>query len=109
MRSFEVLTCDATRGSDCTRDDGYKVVFTSAPDAFPGGGYFPKTPQQLLRSFPLRPSNATHVRLRALTSQCTGGPLYAGEQDNDPRTTTDCPASFAGSQVQAAEFEIFSS
>jgi len=41
-------------------------------------------------------------------NQCTGSPLYAGEQDNDPRATTDCSASAAGRQVQAAEFQVFS-
>jgi hypothetical protein len=35
--------------------------------------------------------------------------MYAGEQDNDPRTTTACPTSTEGSQVQAAEFQVFSS
>jgi hypothetical protein len=41
-------------------------------------------------------------------NQCTGSPLYAGEQENDPRSTTDCSASAAGRQVQAAEFQVFS-
>ena len=29
VRAFEVLTCDATRGQDCTSDAGYRVVYTS--------------------------------------------------------------------------------
>jgi hypothetical protein len=55
--------------------------------------------------------NATHVRLRVVQNQCTGSPLYAGEQDNDPRSSTDCGTSAAAAarQVTAAEFEVFSS
>ncbi|MDQ1659448.1 MAG: extracellular elastinolytic metalloproteinase [Cryptosporangiaceae bacterium] len=109
LRSFEVLTCDATKGVDCTQDANYRSVYVSAPDAFPGGAFRPKVPQLGVRSFGVRPTYATHVRLKALTSQCTGNPMYAGEQDNDPRTTTACATSTEGSQVQAAEFQVFSS
>jgi hypothetical protein len=108
LRSFEVLTCDATRGQDCATDAGYKVSFTSATDAFPGGAFRPKVTQLNLRSFNVRPTLATHVRLRVLHNQCTGGPIYAGEQDNDPRSTTDCSATTAAQQVNAAEFQVFS-
>ena len=41
-------------------------------------------------------------------SQCTGGPAYAGEQDNDPTNSTDCTANSADAgQVIAAELEAF--
>jgi hypothetical protein len=92
---------------------------------FPGGGAVPvadtdpataipdrpKTPQLILRSFTVRPTPATHVRFRVVTNQCTGNPLYAGEQDNDPRSSTDCATSTANAarQVVAAEFQVFSS
>ena len=109
VRSFEVLTCDASRGADCASDAGYRVAYTSPADAFPGGAFRPKSPQLILRSFAVRPTLATHVRLRVLHNQCTGGPLYAGEQDNDPRTQTDCAATVTGQQVTAAEFQVFSS
>jgi hypothetical protein len=110
VRAFEVLTCDATR-ADCATDAGYKVVYTSPADAFPSGQFRPKTPQLIMKSFTVRPTPATHVRFRALTNQCTGNPLYAGEQDNDPRSTTDCASSTAAAarQVVAAEFQVFSS
>ena len=51
------------------------------------------------------------MRFRTLSNQCTGNPLYAGEQDNDPRSTTDCASSTvaAARQVVAAEFQVFSS
>ena len=45
-----------------------------------------------------------------LTSQCTGGPRYAGEQDNDPRAATDCAtASAFASHVRIAELQVFNS
>ncbi|MCW2502939.1 MAG: peptidase m36 fungalysin [Actinomycetia bacterium] len=108
IRQFEILTCDST-GADCSRDENYQSVLTSAPDAFPGGAYYPKTPALALRSFTVRPTDATHVRLRILATQCTGNPLYAGEQDSDPRTTTDCASTREGSQAHAAEFQVFGS
>ena len=110
VRQFEVLSCDASRGQDCATDAGYKSIYTSAADAFPQGQFRPKVPGQILRSFTVRPTPATHVRLRVLQTQCTGNPLYAGEQDNDPRASTDCAtaAPIAGS-VSAAEFQVFSS
>ncbi|GAB1691593.1 M36 family metallopeptidase [Krasilnikovia sp. M28-CT-15] len=110
LRQFEVLACDATRGQDCATDAGYRSIYTSAADAFPAGQFRPKVPQQILRSFTVRPTPATHVRLRTLQNQCTSNPLYAGEQDNDPRAATDCAtASSAGQSVNAAEFQVFSS
>ena len=35
-------------------------------------------------------TQATHVRLVVLSTQCTGFAGYAGEQDNDPRANSDC-------------------
>jgi hypothetical protein len=110
LRQFEVLTCDATRGQDCATDAGYKSIYTSPADAFPAGQFRPKVPGQILRSFGVRPTPATHVRLRTLQNQCTGNPLYAGEQDNDPRAGTDCATTAAaGQSVNATEFQVFSS
>ncbi|WP_308016462.1 M36 family metallopeptidase [Jidongwangia harbinensis] len=111
VRAFEVLTCDATRGADCATDGGYRPAYTSPADALPGGAYRPKTPQLIMRSFTVRPVPATHVRFRVVSNQCTGNPMYAGEQDNDPRSSTDCAtsAAVAARQVVAAEFQVFSS
>ena len=110
VRAFEVLTCDATRGQDCATDAGFRVTYTSPANAFATGPFRPKTPELVIRSFGVRPTPATHVRLRVVSNQCTGNPLYAGEQDNDPRSTTDCSASAvaAARQVVAAEFQVFS-
>jgi extracellular elastinolytic metalloproteinase len=107
LRSFAILTCDATV-ADCTADASYHTVFTSAPDAFPGGAFRPVASQLNLRTFHVNPTRATHVRIQVLASQCTGGPRYAGEQDADPAAATDCTAAspFA-TQVRIAELQVF--
>lgn len=53
------------------------------------------------------PTEATHVRLEVLTNQCTGGPEFQGDQDDDPRNITDCSAgSDQDLNVRAAELEV---
>src|SRR5262249_42377722 len=107
LESFVIQACNATV-ADCTQDSGYSTVYTSAPDAFPGGAFRPVAPQLSLRSFPITPVQATHLRIVVVASQCTGNPLYAGEQDNDPRAATDCAtASPAAQQVRIAEVQAF--
>ena len=82
-------------------------MFQSA-DAFNGGAFRPVASQLNLRSFHFNPTRATHLRLRVLSSQCTGNPRYAGEQDNDPTAATDCTtASPFAAQVRIAEFQAF--
>jgi hypothetical protein len=108
LRSFAVSTCDATV-ADCTSDAGFRQVFRSRPDAFPAAAFRPTAPQLNLRTFPVRPSRATHVRLEVTASQCTGGPRYAGELDADPVNLTDCATSSpAAQQVRVSEFQVFS-
>jgi extracellular elastinolytic metalloproteinase len=107
LRSFQVLACNAAV-ADCATDAGFTTVFTSAPDAFPTGGFRPFAPEINLRQFHLPPTTATHLRLRVLTSQCTGNPAYAGEQDADPAAATDCAtASQFRDQVRIAEVQAF--
>jgi extracellular elastinolytic metalloproteinase len=107
LRSFTILTCDATV-ADCSTYAGYRVAYTSAADAFPGGAFRPTASQLNLRTFHLNPVSATHVRIRVNASQCTGGPSYAGEQDADPATTTDCTAGSPFAQhVRIAEVQVF--
>jgi extracellular elastinolytic metalloproteinase len=108
LRSFTVLACNAT-SADCTSDAGYREVYRSSSSAFPGGNFRPFASQLNLRTFQFAPTSATHLRLVVTASQCTGGPAYAGEQDNDPRAATDCrTASPFAQQVRIAEFEAFS-
>ena len=110
VRQFEILTCNASTGADCATDAGYRVAYTSPANAFDTAQFRPKVPNLLIKSFAVRPTLATHVKLRVLTNQCTGNPLYAGEQENDPRSASDCAtAAPAAANVVAAEFEVFSS
>ena len=57
---------------------------------------------------------ASHVRVRVVTNQCTGGPAYQGDQDDDPGNSTDCDENtLAGfdvndERVRAAELQVFS-
>jgi hypothetical protein len=61
-----------------------------------------------MRSFAIPATSATHLRLQVVSSQCTGNPAYAGEQDADPRSTTDCATgSPAAGQVRVAEFQAY--
>jgi hypothetical protein len=50
----------------------------------------PVAPMLLLRNFTFSPVRATHLRIVARNTQCTGGPAYQGEQDADPGNATDC-------------------
>ncbi|MGC4746533.1 M36 family metallopeptidase [Micromonospora sp. DT201] len=108
LRSFAVSACNATT-TDCADPARWQRIYTSAGDAFPGGAYRAYSRDINLRTFAVPTTLATHLRLEVLASQCTGGPQYAGEQDDDPATTTDCAtASPARSQVRIAEFQAFS-
>ncbi|RKN57729.1 peptidase M36 [Micromonospora costi] len=108
LRSFAVLACNA-KTTDCANPAHFQRIYTSADDAFPGGAYRAYTRDINLREFQVPTTLATHLRLVVLDSQCTGGPAYAGEQDDDPNTTTDCAtASPARNQVRIAEFQAFS-
>jgi subtilase family serine protease len=49
------------------------------------------------------------VRLVVVSNQCTGGPAYQGEQDQDPLNVTGCPeGSVQDESVRAAELQVFS-
>jgi extracellular elastinolytic metalloproteinase len=111
LRQFEVWACNAKK-DDCSTDAGFAKVYTSAANAFPGDPPRPVAPHMILRDFDIPNTKATHLRLVAKTSQCTGGPMFQGEQDADPIAgTTDCdsnvPANNARSFVRAAEFQAF--
>lgn len=125
VRQFEILTCDTGAGSDCSADEDYTSVLVSADDAFPGTRPRPTSPDLTLRPFDVEDSTATHVRLRVLQNQCTGGPEYAGEAnpDDDPTNDPDCVegttlAGAAGGDtsrslsqadvVRVAELQVFS-
>ncbi|MFC5823919.1 M36 family metallopeptidase [Nonomuraea insulae] len=105
LRSFEVLACSA----NCADPASFRKIYTSRANAFESELPRPRGADMLVKSFDVRDTSATHLMLRTLTTQCTGNPLYAGEQDNDPNSATDCAT--AGPQrefVRAAEFQAFS-
>jgi hypothetical protein len=118
LRQFEVWACNNGGSSsfnhdgptaDCSTDAGFKKVYTSAADAFPGNSPRPVSPHLILRSFDIPNTKATHLRLVVKTSQCTGGPHFLGEQDADPANATDCPSAGPSTTkfVRAAEFQAF--
>ncbi len=111
LRQFEVWACDANK-DNCTTDAGFEKVYTSAADAFPGNPPRPVQPHLILRAFDIPNVKATHLRLVVKTSQCTGGPLFQGDQDADPATNADCDSNVAANAsrrfVRAAEFQAFS-
>jgi extracellular elastinolytic metalloproteinase len=109
LRQFEILTCNTSNNVDCTDAADFEVVLTSPADAFPSVAPRPRAPELILREFAVEASKATHVRLRVLHNQCTGGPDYQGDQDDDPRHITDCDeGSTQGTFVRAAELQVFS-
>jgi extracellular elastinolytic metalloproteinase len=133
LRSFEILTCDATTGADCEDAASFTKIYTSPEDAFPTGRPRPLSPNLLLRTFDVPDTKATHVRLRVLTNQCTGNPIYTIEENpvGEPLSNPDCVDGFTAAtlvdtdpdpddppplanntqrhRVRAAELQVFSS
>ena len=118
LRQFEVWACNNGGSSsfnhdgptaDCSTDAGYRKVYTSPADAFPGNSPRPVSPSLILRSFDISNTKATHLRFVVKTNQCTGGPNFLGEQDADPANATDCPSAGPATTkfVRAAEFQAF--
>ena len=113
LRQFEIWACEAKRSVDCSQDSQFERIFTSPADAFPSGVPRPRAPELIMRSFEVPRTKATHVRLRVLTNQCTGGPAYQGDLDDDPANSTDCDENtLAGfdvndTRVRAAELQVF--
>jgi hypothetical protein len=108
LRSFEIWTCQVKGGVDCTQDEQFVLLFTSAPDAFPAIAPRPRAPELMMREFDVPKTAATYVRLVVVTNQCTGTPAYAGDQDDDPLNVTDCAAGSPQDDiVRAAELQVF--
>jgi hypothetical protein len=107
LRSFKIEVCDG-RTANCSLPTGWRTLYTSPADAFPGVAPRPLAPDLTLRTFDVPDTVATQIRFTALDNQCTGGPDYQGELDNDPLNGTDCDtASDQGTILHAAEFEVF--
>ncbi|HEX2032275.1 MAG TPA: M36 family metallopeptidase [Actinomycetota bacterium] len=121
VRSFSIEVCTKSGTNPCTAAENFTPVRTFV-DAFPGESWRPRAPHIILREFQLGTSvRATHVRFVVIDNQCTGNPLYHGEQDDDPLNHTDCRTPSSGSpnpppgslpardtEVRAAELQVFS-
>ncbi len=107
LRSFRIEACNAAAGADCSSDAAYKAVYTSPADAFPSVAPRPRAPELIARTFSVPSTTATHVRLVTLTNQCTGGPAFQGDQDNDPGNNSDCKSTAQAENVRAAELQVF--
>ncbi len=110
LRQFEIWTCTADiTNLGCNLDTGFTKIYTSAADAFPGQAPRPAVPDLILRTFDVPDTQATHVRIRVVSNQCTGGPAFQGDQDADPLNNSDCVAgSSEDNRVRIAELQIFS-
>jgi extracellular elastinolytic metalloproteinase len=111
LRAFEIWACTASAANlQCSVPPlGYTKVYTSPADFFPANAPRPVSPELLLREVTIPRVDATHIRLVVVSNQCTGGPDFAGEQDDDPLNATDCAtASASADDVRAAELQVFS-
>jgi extracellular elastinolytic metalloproteinase len=107
LRSFDIQTCNAGSG-DCALPTSWTTVGHFV-NAFKADIPRPLMPNQLIKSFDVTNTQATHVRLVVLENQCIGNPAFAGEQDNDPTNDTDCQLASARDQdVRVAELQVFS-
>ena len=105
LRSFALEAC--TTACDTPLAD-WRRFYTSPDDAFPARRPRPVAPDLTMRFFDVPDTQAAAVRLVVLDNQCTGYAGYAGEQDNDPLTTTDCKAGSTRDTVaHAAELQVF--
>ncbi len=110
LRSFEILTCDATAGKSCT-DAGDFTSALIARNAFPAGRPRPTAPDLNLRSFTLAKAvKATHVRIKVLDNQCTGGPDYtaAANPEGNPINDPDCTNGFTTAAAAGAPNTVVS-
>ncbi|HEX8095669.1 M36 family metallopeptidase [Jatrophihabitans sp.] len=118
LRQFAIAVCTAsTANANCTSPAGFTTIYTSPSNAFPGVQPRPLAPDLLMRRFDVPDRTATHLKLIVLHNQCTGGPAYQGDQDNDPTSDSDCVTGASttnplftpsGPTVKAAEIEAFS-
>jgi extracellular elastinolytic metalloproteinase len=108
LRAFTVEACDSST-KNCSLAKNWVTTYDSAADAFPASRPRPTAPDENLRSFDLKNVPATLVRLVVKTNQCTGGPDFQGDQDNDPSNNSDCATSANATKVRIAEFELTSS
>jgi hypothetical protein len=113
LRSFELYACTAGKKAnptcDGSTDAGWTRIVKSPDDAFPSVNPRPVAPDMTLRYFDAGgAAPATHVKLVVDSNQCTGQPSYAGDQDNDPNSNSDCLATTRANEVHVSELQVFS-
>jgi extracellular elastinolytic metalloproteinase len=108
LRAFTIQTCDSSV-KNCSNASNWVTAFDSPANAFPAARPRPVAPDVNLRSWDLAGNAATMVRIVVKTNQCTGGPDFQGDQDNDPTNNSDCASSSNATKVRAAELEVVSS
>ena len=113
LRQFEVWVC--TQGANLINPNclstlaaGFTKIYASPSNAFPAAAPRPAAPDLILRSFNVPATSATHVQIRVIANQCTGGPAFQGDQDNDPLNDSDCiNGSASDNTVRIQEFQVF--
>ncbi|MBE1608740.1 M36 family metallopeptidase [Actinopolymorpha pittospori] len=110
LRGFAVETCTTRADAPCDQPRGrWHRTFTSPPRAFPATRPWPVTTDLTFRDFDIPDTRATHLRLVVLDTQCTGNPVYQGEQESDPLATSDCHTSAQVGRVALAELMVYGS
>jgi hypothetical protein len=115
LREFELYACTAGNPANPTCDGsidaGWKRFLRSPGDAFPAPNPRPSSPDLVMRTFSVPQTTATHVKLVVVDNQCTGNPLYHGEQHQDPAAPSpDCRTTTVGTdEVRAAELQLLTS
>lgn len=111
LRQFEIWACNGVCTSPLNDGVIWQKIYTSAADAFPGTVPRPAAPDMIIRSFDVTDTDATHIRLKVLTNQCTAtGTGFRGEQDNSALNVTDCvTGSASDDSVRATELQVFAS
>lgn len=109
LHSFEILTCDATSGKECAEEGDFTSVLVSN-GGFPAGPPRPTAPDLNIRSFPVKESKATHVRIKVLANQCTGNELFNAENnvEGNPLNNPDCVNGFTTAAAAGAPATIVS-
>ena len=109
LHSFEILTCDATTGKTCEEEGDFTSVLVAA-NGFPAGPPRPTSPDLNLRSFPVKESKATHVRIKVLGNQCTGNLLFNAENnvEGNPINNPDCVNGFTTAAAAGAPATLLS-
>jgi hypothetical protein len=115
LRQFELYACTAGNAANPTCDGaidaGWDRFLRSPGDAFPAPNPRPSSLDLTMRTFSIPETTATHVKFVVVNNQCTGTPLYQGEQHDDPLAPSpDCRSTSVGTdEVRAAELQLLTS